>query len=126
MNAIHEDNSLSQLSPAFQVLRTTTQFLAPPVFNLQEHETHYVLTIDLPSLNAQELAIEVSKNRLQLIGHATNDESPASILFQYESSGKKVKAHYQNGSLQMVLPKNSLADLLDLPRLKRTLAEAAL
>ena len=127
MSALKEINKtenyldlLTQIAPVTMLLqKQKKKSHAKPIFDLKEYDACYILSIDLPSLKTDEMGIEVSKERLQLVEDRGDS---ASILFQCEATGKRVKAYYQDGILRVVLPKNSLTDILDLPRLAKVLS----
>ena len=128
MNAIREveltkdfTDRLEIIAPVTALLNKTKNGQEYPIFHLEEYESYYLFSIDLPSLQFSDLDLEAGTNKLKLTGKR-NESSPPSVLFQCDFSSRKVKAYYQNGVLWVVLPKNPLAGLLNLSRLAEALA----
>ena len=114
-----KQNDLDTLTPLMTLLQKQNPSVQMPTFNLKEFNSCYVLSIDLPNLQSHSLGIEVNKRKLQLVERNPSE----TIFFQYEPLGKTVKANYQDGILEVILPKAPpLTEVLNIPRLKQSLA----
>jgi hypothetical protein len=81
-----------------------------PVFELVETDSHYLLTLDLPSAPVQGAEIELQGNELRVLmnsGPAADVEGGGDpgVLFRCKTLGKRVKAVYYRGALWLSLPK---------------------
>ena len=97
-----------------------------PAYEIAEADEHFVLSVDLPGLKKEDIKIEVTDNVLSISGERKSEILPDNKLKvqRYEKSygyfkrsfslpanvdSGKVKAQYENGVLELYLPKQLVA-----------------
>ena len=101
-----------------------------PVIDVLEKENHYELRADLPGLNKEDLKISAQGNMLTLSGERKQEKElkekesyysersygsfSRRIQFPCDIEANKVKARYQDGVLEVTLPKAESAKLKDI------------
>ncbi|MFM6928464.1 MAG: Hsp20/alpha crystallin family protein [Bdellovibrio sp.] len=92
-----------------------------PNCDINEHKDHYFVSVDLPGVKKDDLKIEVHENQLNISGERQYETKADSetMLHQEKVYGKfertftlptsintdKIEAHYENGVLNIALPK---------------------
>lgn len=76
----------------------------PPVFDLVETDSHYLLSIDLPSGAVRAPEIEVRGPELRVTSEPAPGEEPITY-FHCLTQGRKLRAVYYQGALWLSLPK---------------------
>lgn len=97
-----------------------------PSCDIRETKDHYVASFDMPGVKKEDIKIEVQNNQLVISGerHYEMKEEDAEATLRHERTyGKfervfaltesvnadKIEAHYENGVLNVVLPKAEAA-----------------
>jgi HSP20 family protein len=92
-----------------------------PACDIEEDENHYTLSFDVPGLAKEDIHLEVANNQLIVSGERKREEKKNRDGYSYaeRSYGKfhrimqlpttidadKIEAHYDNGVLQVSVPK---------------------
>lgn len=89
-----------------------------------EDNDHYMLSVDLPGLKKEDIKIEVQENTLVISGERKRDEISNKNVQRLEKfygnfkrsysltnlvNADKIEAHYQDGVLQLFIPKAQTA-----------------
>ncbi len=114
------DDFQRSLSPAATPERNFT-----PACDVSEEADRYVMTVDLPGFKKEDIKIEVNDNVLTIAGErrreaSTDDKKNHRFERSYGSfvrsfslptsvSSEKVEAHYEDGVLNLSLPKTPVA-----------------
>ena len=96
-----------------------------PSTDVYETEESYKMVVDLPGMKKEDIKIEVADNTLHISGERKNestfsDDQTHRIERSYGSfkrsftlpkvvSAENIEAHYENGVLELILPKTQLA-----------------
>jgi HSP20 family protein len=96
-----------------------------PAAEIAEHKNHYSLSLDLPGLKKEDIHIELANNVLTVSGERkheerTDDKKVQRVERSYGSFQRsftlptsihadKIEAHYDNGVLNLALPKSQIA-----------------
>jgi HSP20 family protein len=86
-----------------------------PAFEIAESGEHYLMSVDLPGMKKEDIKIEVSDNILTISGERKRESSDKNGFFKRSftlpSSVEtgKVEARYENGVLELYLPKTQVA-----------------
>lgn len=96
-----------------------------PVAEISESDESFALSLDLPGMKKEDIKIEVANNTLTISGERKREERTENQKVQrYEKvygsfsrsfalpntvQADKIEAHYENGVLEMILPKTSMA-----------------
>lgn len=97
-----------------------------PTCDIQENQSQYVVSFDMPGVHKEDIKIEVQGNQLMVSGERRHEMSSGdreSALRRERSYGKfertftlpqsvqteKIEAHYENGVLNLVIPKAEAA-----------------
>ncbi|QDK47045.1 Hsp20/alpha crystallin family protein [Bdellovibrio sp. ZAP7] len=96
-----------------------------PACDLTENETHYFMSMDLPGLNKEDLKIDITNNLLTVSGERKRNSADDSRKYQLferrhgffkrsftlpsSIESAKVEARYENGVLELYLPKTEAA-----------------
>ena len=97
-----------------------------PEFDIDETETHYLINVDVPGMSKDEVQIEIRDNILMVRGERRKEEKETKerrgkrVRERYDSftrtftlpnfvDANKVEAIYENGVLQIMLPKSETA-----------------
>lgn len=96
-----------------------------PASELMEEENHYMLSIDIPGMKKEDIKIEVADGTLIISGERKNERrSDANQIHRFEKSygsfkrsfvlpntisAEKVEARYEDGVLELYLPKTDVA-----------------
>lgn len=96
-----------------------------PASEIIEEDNHFMLSIDLPGIKRDDLNIEVSENILTISGerkrenHAGNSKGQhiersfgtfkRSFILPNTVDGERIEANYQDGVLELYLPKTQAA-----------------
>lgn len=96
-----------------------------PVVEVKESANQYTVHADLPGLQKEDFSISVEKNRLTLKGERKEEKAATEKGYHYteraygtfsrmldftaDIQSDQVKASYQNGVLEIVLPKSEQA-----------------
>lgn len=89
------------------------QFISPSVFHeVHEDENHYLVSVDLPGMTKEDIVIEVKEGVLNIQGERKRKNGSTESLkvakrFSLPRSvdKDKVEANYENGVLEIYLPK---------------------
>lgn len=100
-------------------MRTTYRFfdnttMANPVYDVDEREDHFALSVDLPGVKKDEIKIEVLDKDLTISGERKRfDKSYGAFkhafLLPNTVSADKIEAQYEDGVLQLYIPKTLAA-----------------
>lgn len=96
-----------------------------PASELMEEENHYMLSIDIPGMKKEDIKIEVADGTLIISGERKNERrTDTNQIHRFEKSygsfkrsfvlpntisAEKVEARYENGVLELYLPKTDVA-----------------
>lgn len=97
-----------------------------PACEITEAEDHYVMSLDIPGMNKEDIKLELNENTLTVSGERKREVASDKKLRvqRYEKSygffkrsftlpasvdSEKVEAHYEQGVLELYLPKTAAA-----------------
>lgn len=85
-----------------------------PAYEVAERDDHFALSIDLPGMKKDEIKIEVLDNTLTISGERKRFEKAYGSFKQgftlpKSVSAEKIEAHYEDGVLQLFIPKTPAA-----------------
>jgi HSP20 family protein len=97
-----------------------------PAYEITETDEHYLMSVDLPGMKQEEIKIEVADNVLVISGERKREatEDQKTKVQRYEKSygffkrsfnlpstieSDQIEAHYENGVLELYLPKAQAA-----------------
>lgn len=80
-----------------------------PLFDLIETDTHYLLSIDLPTAPIRKPEIQVKDHEIRVVSHARpgDDRNQLAPLFRYQALARHARAVYYRGALWLSLPKQT-------------------
>lgn len=90
-------------------------FFTTPTAEVHEKEGHYLVTMDLPGMKMEDIQIEVIDNTLTVSGERKRNHDQSTISFKRSLvlpegiEAEKIEAHYDNGVLELDLPKSARA-----------------
>lgn len=107
-NDLKEEEMNSEKSLRVKTNAIASSENAPPsaMFSLEESMSHYLVSIDIPTIPAAETEILCKRNELIVEGKGV--ESPTDqkqTYFRCRSNGRGIRASYQDGVLWLLLPK---------------------
>lgn len=81
--------------------------------DIRESEDHYLISYDMPGVRKEDIKIEVQKNELLISGERQNAPGQDRPTRKFEKTftlantidTEKIEAQYENGVLQVALPK---------------------
>jgi HSP20 family molecular chaperone IbpA len=78
----------------------------PPLVDVEETPSHYLLTLDVRRMLGNEITIELS-DELLLLRSILRDSEPSlkRVSLRVDSGHHSLAAHYRNGQLRIALPK---------------------
>lgn len=85
-----------------------------PAYEVSEREDHFAISVDLPGVKKDEIKIEVLDKTLTVTGERKRfDKSygsfKRSFMLPNTVSSDKIEAHYEDGVLQLYVPKTQAA-----------------
>lgn len=95
-----------------------------PACEISEADDHYYMSIDLPGMKREDIKIEANGDVLTISGERKRESSDGRKIQRYERSygffkrsftipsvvdADKIEAHYENGVLELYLPKTQAA-----------------
>ncbi|MBY0316061.1 MAG: Hsp20/alpha crystallin family protein [Bdellovibrionales bacterium] len=102
-----------------------------PSCDVSETKDHYLISFDMPGVKKEDVKIEVKRNQLFVSGerHRATKEEDETTLRHERSYGRfersftlpesvaadKIEAHYENGVLNVALPKAEIAQGRTIP-----------
>jgi HSP20 family protein len=98
-----------------------------PVFDIDETDTHYLVNIDLPGVKKEDVKIEVRDNQLCISGERKEERKGRggyersygsfcrSFTLPSNVNGDGIEANYENGVLQISVPKAKVASGKQIP-----------
>lgn len=106
--------------------RQTPERSFNPAVDVSESAEHFLMTMDLPGFKKDDIKIEMNDNVLTISGERRRETSPEdekknhrfersygsfmrSFSLPTSVSGDKVEAHYEDGVLNLYLPKTPVA-----------------
>lgn len=111
-------NDWSRVTPETKVYDERTFH---PACEVSESDEHYLMSVDLPGMKKEDIKIEMSDNLLTISGERKREQTEKNQKIQrHEKSygffkrsftlpnsieADKVEAHYENGVLELYLPK---------------------
>lgn len=117
------DRMFDHFTPPGQPIYDEREF--SPASELMEEENHYLLSIDIPGMKKEDIKIEVADGTLIISGERKNEKrSEANQVHRYEKTygtfkrsfvlpntidAEKVEARYEDGVLELYLPKTEVA-----------------
>ena len=91
--------------------------LMRPAYDIEETETHFVLSFDLPGMKQEDISIEVKDKVLSISGERKREETSVRRSERFYGRFERqfalpdnlnadaVEAHYEHGVLKIALPK---------------------
>ncbi len=99
------------LATVSSVENTEKNFL--PAYQVSEDDQRYSLSVDLPGVKKEDIKIEINENVLTLGGERKRGEIKETFTRNFtlpnSVDGEKIEAHYEDGVLQLSLPKTPVA-----------------
>lgn len=89
---------------------STNYPVSPAIFSLAELDSHYVVAVDLPTIQALSPEIFTSKSELTIEGQSIESHEPQTLL-RLIPRGKNIKTIYKDGVLWLLLPKFKVESL---------------
>jgi HSP20 family protein len=98
-----------------------------PACDVDETESHYLVTFDLPGLKKEDVKIDLRDNQLTISGERKGEMKGRVSSERYYGSfcrsfvlppninSEKVEANYENGVLQVALPKTAVSVGKEIP-----------
>ena len=85
-----------------------------PAWDVTETEDHFLMSVDLPGMKKEEIRIELAKNTLQISGERKRGDKfygsfKRSFTLPSTVDTDKVEASYENGVLELYVPKTQAA-----------------
>lgn len=77
--------------------------------DVQETEDHYLLSFDLPGVRKQDLKVEIKDHQLMISGERRDKKFQRIFTLPATINADKVEAHYEDGVLNIALPKTEKA-----------------
>ncbi|MGK5085489.1 Hsp20/alpha crystallin family protein [Bdellovibrionota bacterium FG-1] len=115
----------SMTSPAGDLLSADENIEFTPACDIAETKSHYLVTFDLPGMKKSDVKIDLQDNQLTVSGerkHETHEEEQGRVsreryygafcrAFTLPSkvNADKVEANYENGVLQIAIPKTEVS-----------------
>ncbi|MCB0343122.1 MAG: Hsp20/alpha crystallin family protein [Pseudobdellovibrionaceae bacterium] len=116
-------DDFDRMLEGFFVPTTRSEFKFNPAVDIEELPNQYLVTLDIPGLNREDIKVEVKDNTLSISGERKREEKEEKPGYtRYERShgtferrftlpetvsGKEVSAKYEDGVLKVTLPKSS-------------------
>lgn len=113
------DRFFDEVSPSLSSRKEFQEFI--PASEIVENDSHFLLSIDLPGLKTEDIKIDVSENMLTVSGERKRQEYKAqsvereygyfkrSFMLPATINSEKIEAQYENGVLELYLPKSAKA-----------------
>lgn len=80
-----------------------------PTAHLKEDEGHFLLSVEMPGLKKEDIKIEVHENTLSVFGERKRENFSStysrSMTLPTNVDADKIEANYQDGILELYLPK---------------------
>ncbi len=89
------------------------EYRVEPEVNVHETEDHFLLSFDFPGVKKEDIHVEVKDNVLSVTGERISSTGNRKGVGRYQQSltlptfvqADRVEAHYENGVLNVALPK---------------------
>lgn len=90
-----------------------------PALDMAERESHYILSVDLPGVNKEDVNVEVRDNILRISGERKSEIDKAdysertygsferAVKLPREVKTEDIEARFENGVLQLAIPKTT-------------------
>jgi HSP20 family protein len=117
------------MQPTQDLLGFEEEF-SPPC-DINETDSHYLMTFDLPGVKKDEIKIEARDNQLVVSGERKKEHKEEakgrinqeryygsfmrSFTLPSSVDANKVEAHFENGELQIAIPKKEVAQRKQIP-----------
>ncbi|MFM6928643.1 MAG: Hsp20/alpha crystallin family protein [Bdellovibrio sp.] len=86
--------------------RSAAERTLTPAWNTSETENHFLLSLDIPGVAKEDIKIDFDKNTLTVAGERKRVGTfKRSFTLPNSVESEKIEAHYENGVLEIVLPK---------------------
>jgi len=102
-----------------------------PPCDIEETDSHYLVSMDLPGVNKEELKIDINEDQLRVYGERREEHQKSKRSFtrneRYYGSferlmalpknvkAEEIEAHFENGVLQIVIPKAMVGNAKQIP-----------
>jgi HSP20 family protein len=80
-----------------------------PACDVSETEEKFLLSVDLPGMKKEDIKIELKDQVLTISGERKTEKYQRSFTLPTVVDGNKVEARYEDGVLELTLPKTELA-----------------
>lgn len=81
--------------------------------DVSETETHFLISADMPGIRKEDIKIEVANNILHIFAERKTGRTQRTFKKSYSLpnavSTDKIEAHYEDGVLELSLPKTEMA-----------------
>lgn len=132
MNALL--NQLSVLNwdeVTFPPMHSTSPNNFVPACDLEEVDSHYLLSMDLPGMNKNDIQIECKENQLRVYGERKEEKQETKksfcrsertqgsfermIAFPHDVKADQIEATFDNGVLRVAIPKAETTQVKQIP-----------
>lgn len=98
-----------------------------PACDVEETKSHFVFNFDLPGVKKDEVKIHIQDNQLTISGERKQETQSAISRERYHGAfyrtftlpanvdAEKIEAHYENGVLQIAIPKTAITTGKQIP-----------
>ena len=76
-----------------------------PACDIEEKADHFLLSMDIPGIPKEDVKIEVVENTLTISGERKNQRFERSFTLPQKVDISKIEARYENGVLELAVPK---------------------
>ncbi len=113
------DDFENDLARIFGNAPVSREFGLMPALDMAERESHYILSVDLPGVNKEDVNIEVQDNILRIKGERKAEVEDANYSERTYGSFERaikiprdvktddIEARFENGVLQLAIPKTA-------------------
>ncbi len=127
---------VSSLVPSRELLPFSEEVGFTPACDVEETDTHYLVSFDLPGVKKDDVKIELHENQLTVSGERKEEKKGRGSRERYYGSftrsftlpsnvnADKAEANYENGVLQIALPKTAASVGKQIPIKEGKLLEA--
>ena len=103
----------SFMAPRYIATPTTDTTSYVPNCDVTEEKDHFMLSFDMPGVKKEDIKIEVQENHLTVTGERRRDDNyrkfERSFTLPNSVDYEKIEARYENGVLDIALPKAETA-----------------
>lgn len=87
-----------------------------PSYEVNETKDHYLISFDMPGVKKEDIRIEVENNQLVISGEReSTTRYERTFALPTTVNVEKIEAHYENGVLNIAVPKAETAKVRTIP-----------